>query len=92
MNWRFLLAGTLSLALLEAAVSSQASAERAGGLLTTLAGVVERVLSPTVAAIPDLREHGGAAPPADTTTATTPATSGSLLPAEWTTSASALYV
>ncbi|MFC8717777.1 hypothetical protein [Kitasatospora sp. NPDC057198] len=91
MNWRYLLAGTLGLALLEAAVSSQASAERAGGLLTAIAGVVEHVLSPTVAAIPDRRKHGGAAPPADTSTA--PANSGgSLLPATWTTSASALYV
>lgn len=91
MNWRALLAGTLALALLEATVSSQAAAQRAGGILTSLAGVVEHVLSPTVAAIPDLREHGGAAPPAASTAAPA-STSGTLLPAEWTTSASALYV
>lgn len=94
MNWRALLAGTLALALLETVVSSQASAQRAGGLLTVLADVVERVLSPTVAAIPDRREHGGAAPKVDSSLSTTsPApTDGSLLPTSWSTSAAALYV
>jgi hypothetical protein len=86
----------LGLALLEVAVSSTSSAARAGGLLKGVASVIERILSPTVAAIPDLRKHGGAAPPlpATDTTPSAPSsgTSGSLLPATWTTSASALYV
>ncbi|MEV4557789.1 hypothetical protein AB0K51_12405 [Kitasatospora sp. NPDC049285] len=88
MNWRALFTGMLGLALLEAAVSSNAAAERAGGLLTSLAAVINHVLDPTVPAIPDLRKHGGAAPPAS---APAPSTGGTLLPAEWTTSATALY-
>jgi hypothetical protein len=83
MNWRALLGGMIGLALLEAAVSSQAAANRAGGLLTGVSTVIDHVLSPTVAAIPDLRKHGGAV-------ATTAAPGGSTtLPADWTTAPAA---
>lgn len=90
MNWRLMLSGALALALLEATVSSQQAAARAGGLLTGIAGVIERILSPTVAAIPDLRKHGGAGPPlsegeGDAGPAN-PTVPGSLVPPDWTTS------
>jgi hypothetical protein len=49
----------LALAVLDAAVSSQAAGARVGSLMSGLAKVVEHVLSPTVPAIPDLRKHGG---------------------------------
>jgi hypothetical protein len=100
---RTVLAGMLGLGLLEAAVSSTASAGRAGGLLTAVATCINRVLDPTVAAIPDLRKHGGAAKPTSATaitpatlsaTSATPSTSppGSLIPGDWSTSAAAHYV
>lgn len=47
--------GALSLITLEVVVSSNASAARVGTAATQLASVVQRVVSPTVAAIPDLR-------------------------------------
>lgn len=84
----------LALGLLQVAVSSSAAANRAGGLLSAVAKTIDHVISPTVPAIPDLRKHGGAAPPraAVDTTPNTGGTGGSLLPADWSTSASALYV
>ena len=97
----------LGLALLDAVTSSNAAAARGGGLFTALATVIEHVLSPTVAAIPDLRKHGGAVqlPNAAALTGTGTGTgtgggggatggglgAGSLVPADWTTSASQLY-
>jgi hypothetical protein len=80
MNWRAVFSGMVGLALLEAAVSSTAAANRAGGLLKGVATVIEHVLSPTVAAIPDLRTHGGAATAA-------PSGGSPTLPADWTTAA-----
>ena len=80
-------AGMLGLALLDAAVSSTASADRVGTLMTSVSKVVAHLLSPTVAAIPDLRTHGGADVPTAPSTAT-PSTDSSLLPTDWTTSPS----
>lgn len=81
-------AGMLGLALLETVVSSQASANRVGTLMTALSQVISHLLSPTVAAIPDLRKHGGASPPAAAAppTAAVPSSDTSLLPTSWTTS------
>jgi hypothetical protein len=84
----------VGLALLDAAVSSQAAANRTGSLMTGVATVIQHILSPTVAAIPDLRTHGGAVTTSATSSATTaePATdttSTDTSSAEWTTSASA---
>lgn len=83
--WRTALAGALALAVLDAAVSSTEAAGRVGGLMKAVAKVVEHALSPTVAAIPDLRKHGGsllqAIPPDDG--------SGSLVPPDWNTSPTA---
>jgi hypothetical protein len=73
----------LGLALLQAAVSSTAAANRAGGLLKGVGTIVEHVLSPAVPAIPDLRKHGGAenslAAPGGSAT----------MPADWNTSPTA---
>ncbi len=79
--WRTALAGMLGLALLDAAVSSQRAAGRVGGLLSGVATVVEHVLSPTVAAVPDLRTRGGPV----IREADAQPSAGSLLPADWTT-------
>ena len=84
MRWQTVLAGVLALALLEVTVSSNAAAGRVGGLLDATASVVSHVLSPTVAAIPDLRTKGGAAPSAATDQSST--SSGSTMPADWSTS------
>jgi hypothetical protein len=46
----------LALTFLQAAVSSEAAAARAGGLIGDVASLVHRALSPSVAAIPDRRE------------------------------------
>lgn len=81
-------AGMLGLALLDTVVSSTASANRVGTLLTAVSKVVSHLLSPTVAAIPDLRKHGGADVPTAPSTDTTATTDSSLLPASWTTSPS----
>lgn len=90
-----LVAGVLGLALLDAALSTKGAADRVGGLLGSVAKVVEHVLSPTVPAIPDLRTHGGAQqlPNASSLTgdADGGAAGGSLLPADWTTAPSQLY-
>lgn len=99
MTWRSILSGVLGLALLDAAVSSQAAAGRVGGLLDGMASVISHVLSPTVAAIPDLRQHGGAAPSSSTSSGSVQAqpatdstsTKSATLPDTWSTSASALY-
>lgn len=82
--WRYALTGSLALALVDAAVSSNAAATRAGGMFTSLAGVIEHVLSPTVAAIPDLRKHGGAAALQSAPQQAAPV--GTLVPPDWTTS------
>jgi hypothetical protein len=94
---RGVVAGVLGLALLDAAVSTQGAANRVGGLLGAVAKTIEHILSPTVAAIPDLRTHGGAqqlqnasALTGDTGTGAGGAV-GTLLPADWTTAPSQLY-
>jgi hypothetical protein len=93
--WRTALAGMLGLALLEAAVSSQQAAGRAGSLLTGVAKVVDHVLSPTVPAIPDLRTRAGGGSDDTGRIGVVPgqgvggALGGSLLPPSWTTSPTA---
>jgi hypothetical protein len=51
---RSLFAGILALTLLDAVVSSQESAQRFGGIFTSLANILNWVMDPTVPAIPDL--------------------------------------
>lgn len=91
MRWQPVLSGVLGLALLEAAVSSNAAAGRVGQLLDGIASVFSHVLSPTVPAIPDLRHKGGAA--TSTSTSNQSTSSGSkTMPADWNTSAKGLFV
>jgi hypothetical protein len=61
--------GGLTLALLEALVSSTSTASNAGGLLTGAAGLVRAFVSPAVPLIPDRRTTAGSASSAATTTA-----------------------
>lgn len=89
--WRTIFAGMLGLALLDATVSSNDAAGRAGGLLDSVGTVIEHLLSPTVPAIPDLRTHGGDASGdllgrVDPSSSAGGSAGGSLLPADWTTS------
>lgn len=55
MSWRGVFTGALALIALQAALQSNESAGRVGGLLTTVARLVESALSPGVAAVPDTR-------------------------------------
>jgi hypothetical protein len=57
MTVRGLFTGLLSLTLLQAVLSSQESAERTAGIWSAVTSGVARFMSPTVAAIPDLRER-----------------------------------
>lgn len=68
MSWRGVFVGSLALIALQAATSSDRSALRVGSMLEHLAGLVDRVLDPAVAAVPDLRgdqDTSGAAPAPD---------------------------
>jgi len=67
MRWRGVFSGVLVLAALQAVLSTDQAASRAGGLLTTVGAGVRHFLSPFEPAIPDLRDK----PP---TTATPPPT------------------
>ena len=89
MRWQTVLSGILALAVLEAATSSTKAAGRVGDLFDGIASVVSHALSPSVAAIPDLRTKGGAATPAsDKSSGSTSKT----MPADWDTSAKSLFV
>lgn len=78
---RGLFAGFLMLTALDAVLSSTASASRVGGMFTGAIAVLDHILSPTVAAIPDLRHQAATAAPASSTT---PASSPTM-PKDWTT-------
>lgn len=57
MTWRGVFSGALALIALEAVLRTDQSASRVGGMLTGVAGLVNRALSPDVPLIPDLREN-----------------------------------
>lgn len=65
MRWRGIFSGVLALAALQAVLSTDAAAKRAGGLLTTVGAGVRHFLSPFEPAIPDLRDKEGTPPPQD---------------------------
>jgi hypothetical protein len=67
MRWRGIFSGVLVLAALQAILSTDESATRAGGLLTTFGNGVRHFLSPFEPAIPDLRDQPPATPPPPTT-------------------------
>lgn len=52
MSWRGVFTGALMLIALEAVVRTNQSADRVGGLLEDLGGLVRRAMSPAVPAIP----------------------------------------
>jgi hypothetical protein len=108
MRWQPVLTGVLGLALLEAALSSDAASGRVGQLLEGVAGLVSHVLSPTVPAIPDLRKSaagawedaGGIAgdlageglKKLKPSSGSGQSSGSKTYPADWSTSASALFV
>lgn len=57
MTVRGLVGGLLTLTFLQAVLSSQQSAERTAGVWSAVTSGFARFMSPTVAAIPDLRER-----------------------------------
>lgn len=57
MRWRGIFSGVLALGALQAVLSTDAAAERAGGLLYVVGYGVRAFLSPLVPAIPDLRDR-----------------------------------
>ncbi len=83
MSVRGIFSGLLALTFLQAVLSSTKSAERTGGVLDLIGTGVYRFMSPTVAAIPDLRERrktvAPGAPPR------VPYDPSSTMPADWTT-------
>lgn len=93
MSVRGLFAGVLGLTFLQAVLSSDAATSRTSGLISGLTGAFHHFMSPTVALIPDLRKQSretvapgplGTNPlaiiPQDSSTS-----SGSMVPASWTT-------
>ena len=79
MSLRGLFSGLLTLTFLQVVLSSTKSAERTAGVLSVVGSGFERLMSPTVAAIPDLRTRK------QWRERTTPETSSSTLPDDWTT-------
>mgnify|MGYP000397190492 CR=1 FL=1 len=63
MRWRGIFSGVLALAALQAVLSTDQAANRAGGLLVTFGNGVRHFLSPFEPAIPDLRNKPPAKPP-----------------------------
>lgn len=55
MTWRGVFTGALALIALEAVLRTNKSADRFGGLLNDVGEIVETIVSPMVAAIPDRR-------------------------------------
>lgn len=77
MRWRGIFSGVLVLAALQAILSTQESADRAGGLLVTFGNGVRHFLSPFEPAIPDLRDESREPLPTLPPTTPPPPTGGS---------------
>lgn len=84
MTVRGIFSGLLALTLLQAVLSSRRSAERTGGVLDLVGTGVYRFMSPTVAAIPDLRERRKVVAPGEPPRVPFDPSS-STMPADWTT-------
>lgn len=89
MRWQTVVSGVLALALLEAATSNVKAAGRVGDLFDAVASGLSHALSPSVAAIPDLRTKSSGGGP--TSKHDAQQTSSKTLPDDWSTSAKALY-
>lgn len=94
MSVRGVFGGLLALTFLQAVLSSTKSAERTAGVWSGVASGFARFLSPTVAAIPDLRSRSyrdvapgeiGKEPVAPLNPTSTTSATSSTLPASWTT-------
>lgn len=88
MSLRGMFSGLLALTLIQAVLSSTKSAERTAGLLKGLSSGVAHFMSPTVAAIPDLRDRRKTVAPGPLDDGRIPFDqSSSTLPTDWTTKA-----
>lgn len=86
MSLRGMFSGLLALTMLQAVLSSQKAAERTGGLMSGLASGVARFMSPTVAAIPDLRDRKKTVAPGPLDDGRIPLNpSSATMPTDWTT-------
>lgn len=89
MTGRGIFSGLLTLTFLQVVLSSTRSAERAGGVLKAVGTGVYRFMSPTVAAIPDLRERRKVLAPGEPPRVPYDPSSSSgataTMPADWTT-------
>jgi hypothetical protein len=89
MSLRGVVSGLLTLTILQAVLSSTRSAERAGGVLSAVGSGVYRFMSPTVAAVPDLRERRKTIAPGEPPRVPFDSSSSSgtapTMPADWTT-------
>ena len=89
MSVRGIFSGLLALTVLQAVLSSDRSAERAGGVLDVIGSGVYRFMSPTVAALPDLRERRKTIAPGEPPRVPFDSSSSSgtapTMPADWTT-------
>lgn len=90
MSVRGIFSGLLALTFLQAVLSSTKSAERTGGVLKGIGSGVYRFMSPTVAAIPDLRERRKVVAPGEPPRVPYDPSSDSggataTMPADWTT-------
>lgn len=86
MSLRGMFGGLLALTMLQAVLSSQKAAERTGGIMSGLASGVARFMSPTVAAIPDLRDRKKTVAPGPLDDGRIPLNpSSATMPADWTT-------
>ena len=63
MRWQGFAVGILTLTLLEVVVSSQASAQRAGGILNGAANAIRKFIDPTVPAFATNPSGGGGTGP-----------------------------
>lgn len=94
MSVRGVFSGVLALTLLQAVLSSTRSAERTAGIWSAITSGAARFMSPTVAAIPDLRERRkvvapGEPPrvpydPSSSAPESTPPQATATFPASWT--------
>lgn len=92
MTFRGVFGGLLTLTFMQAVLSSTQSAERTAGVWSAVTSGFARFMSPTVAAIPDLRDRKkwdnvapGAPPKIPYDPSSTTGSTSSTMPADWTT-------
>lgn len=85
MSLRGVFGGLLTLTLLQAVLSSERSAERTGGIFRAVSSGFARFMSPTVEAIPDLRDRRKIVAPGPYQGPVIPLNPSSTMPPDWNT-------